>query len=215
MLRYLEQAGVETRNPTLLGLGERQAEQSAEVGLTAQVDDLLSAIDAQPTPVILVGHSYGGVIASELAGLRPDKTLALVILDGFLAKSGESLNETYPELPTIMSGLIDPERPSMINPAPASMLGLGGVAGGDELCAEMTPTPVGCNDQPARFTASEIRCPSYYLRFSRFPLFEATFERARSEGWIVEEMDLPHMATFTHPEEVTQYLLRIRNEAAS
>jgi pimeloyl-ACP methyl ester carboxylesterase len=47
-------------------------------------------IDAQPGPVILVGHSYGGAVITE-AGTNP-KVAALVYITAFAPDAGESVN---------------------------------------------------------------------------------------------------------------------------
>jgi len=52
------------------------------------VADALAAIDG---PVVLVGHSYGGVVISEAALLHPDNVDHLVYLTAFCLDEGEAL----------------------------------------------------------------------------------------------------------------------------
>ncbi|MDE1906118.1 MAG: alpha/beta fold hydrolase [Rhodospirillales bacterium] len=47
--------------------------------------------EAAPEPVILVGHSRGGLVISEAAELVPGKIRKLVYLSGFLLPAGESV----------------------------------------------------------------------------------------------------------------------------
>ena len=59
--------------------------------LAADVDATNRAIDAQSGPVILVGHSYGGMVITQ-AGVNP-KVAALVYIAAFAPPKGESINE--------------------------------------------------------------------------------------------------------------------------
>ena len=58
--------------------------------LAADVDAARRAIEAQTGPVILVGHSYGGVVITQ-AGVHP-KVAALVYVAAFAPPKGESVN---------------------------------------------------------------------------------------------------------------------------
>ncbi len=48
-------------------------------------------LDAQAGPVVLVGHSSGGVAISQAAEQRPEKVKLLVYLAAFLLRDGETL----------------------------------------------------------------------------------------------------------------------------
>lgn len=69
----------------------------AEVSLSSYVDDVCKEIDGSPSPVILVGHSRGGIVISQTAERRPHKIAKLVYLAAFLIQNGE------PMLPTALS----------------------------------------------------------------------------------------------------------------
>ena len=56
------------------------------------------AIDAQPGPVILVGHSYGGVVITE-AGNHP-KVAGLVYVAAFAPDTGESVSSLIKDPPS-------------------------------------------------------------------------------------------------------------------
>nr|WP_246689077.1 alpha/beta hydrolase [Mesorhizobium sp. WSM4310] len=59
--------------------------------LAADVDATRRVIEAQPGPVILVGHSWGGVVISQ-AGVD-DKVKALVYVAAFALPKGLSVND--------------------------------------------------------------------------------------------------------------------------
>jgi pimeloyl-ACP methyl ester carboxylesterase len=86
----LEKLGHRVVVPDLPGLG-RDKTPVNRVTLPLWRDFVCSLIDAQPEPVILVGHSRGGIIISEVAEHRPDKVRTLVYLTAFLPRDGECL----------------------------------------------------------------------------------------------------------------------------
>jgi pimeloyl-ACP methyl ester carboxylesterase len=64
--------------------------QNPTVSLTGDVAATKAVIDAQNKPVILVGHSYGGVVITE-AGNHP-KVAGLVYVTAFAPNAGESVS---------------------------------------------------------------------------------------------------------------------------
>jgi pimeloyl-ACP methyl ester carboxylesterase len=62
----------------------------SQVTLDAYARKVCEVLDAQPEPVILVGHSLGGLAITQAAEYRPDKIKALVYLTAFLLKNGQS-----------------------------------------------------------------------------------------------------------------------------
>lgn len=61
------------------------------VSLASWRDFVCGVIDSAPEPVVLVGHSRGGIVISEAAEHRPEKIRGLVYVSGFLLKDGECL----------------------------------------------------------------------------------------------------------------------------
>jgi pimeloyl-ACP methyl ester carboxylesterase len=59
-------------------------------------------IDAQPGPVVLVGHSYGGAVITE-AGTHPN-VAALVYVAAFMPDAGESVNTLLAGFPSDVPG---------------------------------------------------------------------------------------------------------------
>lgn len=63
----------------------------AEVTLAGNVAAVCAVVVAVPEPVILVGHSMGGVTIAEVAEAIPDKVRLLVYLAAFMPKNGDSV----------------------------------------------------------------------------------------------------------------------------
>lgn len=62
-----------------------------DVTLDSYVDRVVEAVDAQPGPVVLVGHSMGGMVITETAERRSEDVATLVYLAAFLPRDGQSL----------------------------------------------------------------------------------------------------------------------------
>ncbi|MBT33439.1 MAG: hypothetical protein CMO01_27570 [Thalassobius sp.] len=86
----LEQFGHNTITVQLPGLGN-DTTALASINLQTHVDAVISAINSQSENVILVGHSYGGVVISQVGELIPSKIERLVYVSAFMLESGESL----------------------------------------------------------------------------------------------------------------------------
>jgi len=62
-----------------------------QISLDIWTDSICQLLDTQEEPVILVGHSRGGILISQAAERRPEKVKTLVYLAAFLLRHGESL----------------------------------------------------------------------------------------------------------------------------
>lgn len=84
----LTQAGHEVIAPDLPGHGNDKTP-VREVTLQSCVDHVVQILDTQLKPVILVGHSTGGLVITQTAEQRPGMVKALVYLSAFLLQNGE------------------------------------------------------------------------------------------------------------------------------
>jgi pimeloyl-ACP methyl ester carboxylesterase len=64
-----------------------------QITLENYVRHTCSVVDAQSEPVILVGHSMGGLTTSQVAEERPDKLKMIVFMTALMPKDGESRND--------------------------------------------------------------------------------------------------------------------------
>ena len=88
----LSTAGHEVYRPTLTGQGERVHLASADVGLETHILDVVNTILFEDLDnIILVGHSYGGMVVTGVADLLPERIEQLIYLDALVPKSGESV----------------------------------------------------------------------------------------------------------------------------
>ncbi|MBS0664298.1 MAG: alpha/beta fold hydrolase [Verrucomicrobia bacterium] len=91
----LEARGYVVYRPTLTGLGERVHLANREIGLETHIEDIENVIRFENLhDVILVGHSYGGMVITGVADRMPDRMSRLVFLDAMVPRSGESATTT-------------------------------------------------------------------------------------------------------------------------
>lgn len=77
---------------TLTGLGERVHLASPSIGLDTHITDVVNTILWENLhDVVLVGHSYGGMVVTGVADRIPDRIRRIVYIDAFLPDSGESV----------------------------------------------------------------------------------------------------------------------------
>jgi pimeloyl-ACP methyl ester carboxylesterase len=82
----------EVFTPTHTGVGERAHKADENITLETHIRDVAGCIEAEEiSDVILVGHSYGGMVITGLADRMADRIKALVYLDAFVPDDGDSL----------------------------------------------------------------------------------------------------------------------------
>ncbi|OED42152.1 alpha/beta hydrolase [Chromatiales bacterium (ex Bugula neritina AB1)] len=130
----LRQAGHQVFTPTHTGVGEKAHLASESITLETHVRDIAGCLEAEElTDVIICGHSYGGMVITQLADRMADKIKAMVYLDAFVPEHGQSLNALLElALPAeVAQQFLDGFRGSaqeggsgMMQPIPAEMFGI-------------------------------------------------------------------------------------------
>jgi pimeloyl-ACP methyl ester carboxylesterase len=93
----LKAGGARVFTPTLTGLGERAHLLDKTVDLSTHIEDICRLIRAEDlSGIVLVGHSYGGMVVSGVADRMPESIRVLVILDGFVPTDGKALTDYWP-----------------------------------------------------------------------------------------------------------------------
>ena len=79
--------------PTLSGVCERSHLASDSISLSTHIDDVVNEIKWKDLErVVLVGHSYGGMVITGVAERMRERIAAIVYLDAFLPQDGQSLS---------------------------------------------------------------------------------------------------------------------------
>jgi pimeloyl-ACP methyl ester carboxylesterase len=89
-------AGHRAHALTLTGVGERAHLLHPQIDLETHITDVMAAMDAEEmSEVVLVVHSYAGMLGTAVADRRPERLRHLVYVDAVLPKPGESWSSTH------------------------------------------------------------------------------------------------------------------------
>src|SRR3984893_1636199 len=95
--RLLAAAGHRVFTPTLTGLGERSHLLSRDVGLDTRVADVANLMIWEDLrDIVLVAHSYGGIVARHVADRMPDRINSLIYLDASFPRMAKRFSTICP-----------------------------------------------------------------------------------------------------------------------
>jgi pimeloyl-ACP methyl ester carboxylesterase len=215
--RLLRSAGHDVYTPTLTGLGERAHLLSPAIDLDTHITDVCAVLHFEDLrDVILVGHSYGGMVITGVADRASDRIGRLVFLDAATPVNGQSLVD-------VAGPIIEATRPLgavvdgvelVLLPTPDAGL-FYGVTDPDDvdwMADRLTGHPWKCFEQPLELTnpTGFAAIPQYHIvctstLATRDP---ELVETARAEGRLWD-VDTGHDLMITEPEVVADLLLRV------
>ena len=212
MRPLLRAAGHEVFTPSYTGLGERSHLATPEVSLETHIQDVLNVLFYEDLhDVILVGHSYGGMVATGVADRASDRIRKVIYLDAFVPRDGQSLNDLARPPAGGASGGPPPAEGWLVPPLPTSS----DASPEDQawLAERRGPQPRKTFEEPARLTGAVEKLPRVYiycLQIRPGDVFGQFAARARGEpGWQYEEIDATHSPNVTAPDALAEILLRV------
>src|SRR4249919_3359650 len=88
----MQAAGHRLVTPTYTGLGERVHLANPSIDLETHILDVLNVIEYEDLrDIVVLGHSYGGMVATGVAERARDRIAQLIYLDAFVPRDGQSL----------------------------------------------------------------------------------------------------------------------------
>src|SRR4051812_511536 len=94
----MSKAGHRLVTPSYTGLGDRAHLAQPGIDLEAHIADMLAVIKYEDLrDFVLIGHSYGGMVATGVADRARDKAKQLIYVDAFVPQDGQSLLDFLPE----------------------------------------------------------------------------------------------------------------------
>jgi pimeloyl-ACP methyl ester carboxylesterase len=210
MHKVLSAAGHRLVTPTYTGLGEREHLADRSNDLETHIQDILAVIKYEDLQeIVLVGHSYGGMVATGVADRARDRVSRLIYLDAFVPGYGQALFDLIsPEARTAMreaARMSDGWRVSP-NPIPPDT----SETDTKWLADRRLPQSVKCFEMPLRLSGGESTVPRSYIYCTRTAPadpFRPFAERARTEaGWQYHEIDASHSPHVTAPEALAALL---------
>jgi len=186
--------------PTLTGLGEHSNLAGTNIDLNTHIQDIVNVILWENLhDVVLVGHSYGGMVITGVADRVPDRIKHVVYLDALLPENGECVNDIIsPKLKQpVIDGFIIPSWLQGNPPPPHDV----------PQSAKTFSEPITLTNQaiaqklPATYILTVDKgAPPEQDDFYRF------YERAKARGWTAEIMEGDHNVQRSHPHELVKLL---------
>jgi pimeloyl-ACP methyl ester carboxylesterase len=209
----LQAAGHEVFTPTLTGLGERAHLSGPSVNLDTHVEDIVAVLECEDLhDVILVGHSYAGMVITGVAARAPKRLARLVYLDAFLPDDGRSLNDY---VPAFVEGYERAARTKgdgwRLPFGEVITMQMLGITDPEDL-AWMSPR---MKDQPYETFRQPVKAPAQvlsgmrrvYLLSSSRPHYLAAAERAEAQGFtLLQVPGAGHDVMVTQPKELATAL---------
>ena len=197
--------------PSLTGLGERKHLARPDIDLDLHIDDVVSILEMEDLrDVILVGHSYGGMVVTGTADRAPERIRRIVYLDAFVPENGKcTLDYVVPERAARMRE--EGERLGSVTPPPVSLWGLTKREHIDFVRPREVRHPYPCFSQTIKLTneAALARLPKTFVYCSSpatgsFDRFAAKYRSDPS--WKFFELKMGHDAMILMPERVAEIL---------
>jgi pimeloyl-ACP methyl ester carboxylesterase len=209
----LEKKGHKAFTPTMTGLGERSHLLDPNVNLATHVTDIVNVIKWEGLKdIVLVGHSYGGLVISGVADQMPDSIGSIVFLDAFVPENGDSLaTKASQPVRAAIAALVEKGDTAM-KPLPAAVFRVNEKdrAWVDGKC---TPHPVATFTDKITVAGMRDRiAKKAYIRAKGYPSvpFDGAQEKLKATaGWRVYEMPCGHDAMVDMPDRLTEILLEV------
>jgi pimeloyl-ACP methyl ester carboxylesterase len=194
--------------PTLRGLGDRLDELAASIGLRAHAEDLVQLVqDKDLRDVVLVGHSYAGLVVREAADRCPERVRGIVLVDAWVGRDGESVASLAPDwfMPALTASADADGDGWAIPPPPAELVGVNDPDDAAWLAGMCTPQPLFTFTEATQLRGDidTIGCEAIVCRDGIGIPFASW---ADEFGWPTATIDCGHDAMVIEPERLTSLL---------
>jgi pimeloyl-ACP methyl ester carboxylesterase len=187
---------------TLSGVGERSHLPAGAINLDTHIADVVGVFEQEDlSDVILVGHSYGGMVIAGVADRVPDRIERLVYLDAYVPDDGDSCFTLT--TPAYQQLFLDGVRRDGWSVQPPEGLGLD---------PRVTPHPAAAFFQSVSLSGRQndvVRRDYVYLSGWQGTPFASVSERLRADPtWRVHEVPCGHDGMSEAPDELVAILLQ-------
>jgi pimeloyl-ACP methyl ester carboxylesterase len=221
LVPYLQKEGHEVFTPTLTGMGERSHLLTHETGLNTHVDDLLGVLKFEDlSDVIVVGHSYAGLVVTQLAEAAFERIRHLIYLAAFLAQDGQNLFDVQTK--ATQRFYLDWSKrmgEGWRLPPSDAFLTRWGLTNPDDIAwvaPRLTDFPMKCLFDRLNLKGhASDRLSRTYIHCTQEPMASALkpfAEQAKADRWGYSKIDAGHDVMVTEPEELAELLLRYSDD---
>ena len=202
MRPLLRAAGHEVFTPSYTGLGDRAHLAHPLVDLETHIQDVLAVIEAEAlSDIILVGHSYGGMVATGVADRVGVRIREIVYLDAFVPADGQSLNDLTGHTPVGVEGWLVPPMPSAPDTAAIDLAWTG---------PRRRHHPMRCFGQKLQLRNGKRAMKRSYIYCAQKPPGDVFMQFASrfkiDPAWKYYELDASHSPNITAPEALAAIL---------
>ncbi len=202
----LREKGFNVYRPQLTGLGERVHLARTDIGLSTHIDDVVNTILYEDLhDIILMGHSYGGMVITGVADRVPDRILRMVYVDAMVPNDGESVMSLVGARSERMKAMIKGDFivPPWVKP--------------DQPPPHDVPQPLKTFTEPITLkNKAALKLPATYIltvdagKEAKDDDFWPQAQRARERGWTVQQLTADHNAQWSAPEALVEMLTHIQ-----
>jgi pimeloyl-ACP methyl ester carboxylesterase len=214
MRPLMRAAGHEFFTPSYTGLGQRAHLATPDITLSTHVQDVVSVLEFEDLKdVTLIGHSYGGMVATGVVDKARGRIAKVIYLDAFAPRDGQSLFDlTGPKAEGNMRAGAAKDGDGWklpINPTPPD------TSPEDVAWASprRKPQPIKTFEEKIKLTSTEAPPPRHYIYAKKNgpgDVFRQFGERAKSEaGWKYYEIDASHNPHITCPDALMKLISEI------
>ena len=216
VVERLRAAGHDASALPFRGVGERAAELSPACDNDLYQSDTIAALEAEDLrEIVLVGHSFGSLIAQLVADRVPERVAHLVIIDGGITQDGQSIFGRIPqEIAAKRRKLVQVVNGTEVLPfAPVGSL----IIDDPKLAAwthrQLTPHPLACYTKPITLhnPAGNGR-PMTYIACTkpRYPVSAGMHEKVQAMPHIrFRAIEAGHNCIISAPDLVARELLAV------
>jgi pimeloyl-ACP methyl ester carboxylesterase len=202
----LRDKGFQVYRPQLTGQGDRVHLARPDIGLNTHIEDVVNTILYEDLhDIILVGHSYGGMVITGVADRVPDRIKRLVYLDAMVPNDGESVSSLLPGAGNFIKQMtkgdyivppwVKPEQPPP-HDVPQSL--------------KTFTDPIALKNDAAR------KLPATYIltvekgKEAKDDDFFSQSQRAKERGWTMLQLTSDHNPQWSAPDALVEMLAGIR-----
>lgn len=204
----LTSEGHKVYRPTLTGLGEKMHLSSPDINLTTHINDIANVIlfeDLQD--VVIVGHSYGGMVITGVMNQMPERIKHAVFLDAAAPKDGTSAADLWgmeSESPgyNVVDGIVYFDWLDSNAPLPRDV-----------------PQSLKTLTEPVSFNNPEaLKLPVTFIAYVapgqtvEERSDDPSWQNARTRNWTIRTLDSDHNAQRSHPQELAALLEAAPND---
>lgn len=207
MEELLQAKGYQVYRPTMTGQGERVHLAGEQISLETHIQDIVNVILFEDLrDIVLLGHSYGGMVITGVADRIPERIRRLIYLDAVLPENGENLLD-HPAFAINKAQLLAGARGGFIDPMWVKE---------DQNPPKDVPHPLKTLTDPIILNnPKRLEIPADYIltidpgTAEQLDTFYPYAQRAAQYKWPVHRMEADHNPQRSKPKELADFLAQI------